>query len=71
MATPSYGIVQATGNCVQSPPSETGSCSASDTVCTGNVAVTSYTSDLWHTFAHEMGHALGADHTFVEGALIA
>jgi hypothetical protein len=32
-----------------------------------NTAVTSLTRSLWLTFTHELGHSLGASHTFQEG----
>ena len=40
---------------VNPPTTLAGACQPTDVVCSANVAVTSYTSDLWHTFAHEMG----------------
>ena len=45
-------VVSATGNCASVAYS--GACSSDDTLCYNNAAVSSISSALWATFAHEV-----------------
>ena len=57
-------VVQSTGNCALKFATE--SCDSEDKICTANTAVSSWSrrGSFWHTFAHEIGHNLGGEHTF-------
>ncbi|KAL3926958.1 MAG: hypothetical protein SGPRY_003052 [Prymnesium sp.] len=46
-------------------------CPPGEYVCSGPAALTSYDStNTWRTFAHEVGHTFGAQHTFGLGGLM-
>jgi hypothetical protein len=59
------------GNCA-GPKTQVGvTCPDGLDACTAAAAVVSDTGAMWRTLAHELGHALGASHTFAEGGLMA
>ena len=57
-------VVVETGNCADS--NLRGACEEDDVVCHANTGISSWSYDgtFWHTFAHEVAHNLGAEHTF-------
>lgn len=63
-------VVVATGNCATA--TLRGACGEEDVVCRANTGISSWSYDgtFWHTFAHEVAHNLGAEHTFKRGGLM-
>jgi hypothetical protein len=43
------------------------SCPSGSAACVGNTGLSSRSSDVWLTIAHELGHGLGGGHTFAQG----
>ncbi|KAL1503456.1 hypothetical protein AB1Y20_011941 [Prymnesium parvum] len=64
------GVVAATGNCIASYLQNV-ACAEGEVACAANTAWTTSGVNLWHTFAHEVGHNLGGAHTFTGGGLMA
>ena len=64
------GVVEATGNCI-STYTNGQACASGEYACSANTAWTTSGVNLWHTFAHEVGHNLGGRHTFNGGGLMA
>ena len=66
----SHGYVEATGNCIQSQ-SQGMPCEQGEVACHAKTGLSSNSVNLWHTFAHEVGHNLGGEHQFSNGGLMA
>jgi len=65
-------VATQTGNCAEMrSAAELGACEPGDLACLASTAVASDSRNLWKTVAHELGHDLGAVHTFAEGGIMA
>ena len=63
--------IVSSGNAASVGYTSSTTCPADEGVCYAPVALTSYDgAETWRTFAHEVGHTFGANHTFGLGGLM-